>query len=106
MLQRSVTLIRRFVCTRPKVSMSGSGMFRTRMHPFGRAVGPVFFLPDGDDLFQAVDQVLTRLEGLLAMRRADSDGDADVPQFQPAEAMHDRRIHHRPLLTRLADQFL
>src|SRR5689334_12702031 len=98
MLQRSVTLIRRFVCTRPKVSMRGSGMVDPRMHPFGGAIGPVFFFPDGYDLFQAVDQVLPRLESLLAMRRADSDCDAHVPQLQPTEAMYDRRVHDRPLL--------
>ncbi len=98
MLQRSVTLIRRFRCTRPKVSISilvlsswffvlGPASF-VRLYPFGRAVGPILFLPDGHDLFERVDQPLASLERLAAMGGADGDGDGGFAQFQTSDAVH------------------
>src|SRR3982751_3395563 len=53
-----------------------------RMDPFARPIGPVFLLPDGNVLFDRVNQPLPRLESRLAMRRADRNGNACLSQFQ------------------------
>src|SRR4051812_44185199 len=101
MLQRSVTLIRRFVCRRPKpstrfaasarnVSLVMLGHVDTRVDPLVRSVGPVFLLPDRDDLFDGVDQPLPGGEGFAAMRRADGDRDAGFAELQMPDAMHQR----------------
>src|SRR6266446_4734678 len=120
MLQRSVTLIRRLLCTLPNESIRrwdgakagdiggpfhGPQVARVvfspvwarskfhyiptttrastapRMHPFLGPVGPDFLFPDGDDVFQGVDQPAARLKRLLAVRATDGDHDADFAQF-------------------------
>lgn len=68
------------------------------MHPFRAAVRPVFFLPDRDQNFQLVDQELSSFEGLVAMRSTDSHGNADITQFQMAQAMDYSGIDDRPFL--------
>ena len=68
------------------------------MNPFRRAVGPVFFLPDRHQFLEPVDGVAARLERLGAVRTADRDRDADLADFQMAQAMHQHDLADRPAL--------
>src|SRR4051812_49076614 len=60
------------------------------------AVGPDFLLPDGDLLFEGVDQPAAGLERLLAVRATDGDHDADLAQVEVADAVDQRRLDDRP----------
>src|SRR5690242_15860801 len=127
MLQRSVTLIRRLLCTRPKESIrrsvvaiaagslselsrwsthsySNPGPSRRaypRMHPLFAAVGPDLLLPDGDHVLERVDQPLARLERVLAVGCADGHQHARLAQLEVAKPVHDGGLNDRPPLPRL-----
>ena len=119
MLQRSVTLIRRLVCTRPRRSVSGDVLvmvviansatgtrspagrsrlyvIRCRGGPIVDAVGPLFAFPDRHVVLQRVDQPLAGGEGVAAVRRADGDRDAGFGGRYAAEAMGDTAFYHWP----------
>ncbi len=66
------------------------------MHPFGAAVGPVFFLPDRDDLFNAVHEPLPGCEGGTAMGATDSHSHGDVAEFQVPQPVDDGGADDRP----------
>src|SRR5262249_9702604 len=120
-LQRSVTLTRRLLCTRPKVSINfrlqisdcrlsdlvamsissfGSSIcnLKSRVDPLGAAVVPVFLLPDGHQFLEPVDGVTTRLERLAAVRAADGDGDAHLADFQMPEPVDHDHLADGPAL--------
>src|SRR5688572_5570920 len=73
----------------------------TGVDPLGRAVGPVFFFPDRHDDFERVDQEAAGFEGVVAVRGADGDGDADVAELEMPQPVHDCDVHDRPALARL-----
>src|SRR3990172_8792775 len=61
-----------------------------------RAALPDLLLPDGDDLLEAVDEVVTGLERLLAVRRGDGDEKRRLPDLQAARAVLHRDVGDRP----------
>ena len=71
------------------------------MDPFGRAVGPVLFLPDGYEFLQAVDGVAARLECFAAMRATYGHGNADFADLQTAQSMNHGDVADRPALPRV-----
>src|SRR5262249_57752546 len=65
----------------------------------GPAPLPHLLLPDGDDLFQAIDSVGARLESRLAMRRADGDRHGAFTPLQMSPPVHDGDVIDSPLFT-------
>src|SRR4029079_13268683 len=112
MLQRSVTLIRRLVCTRAERAVRGdvlviSGITRPRpgvaalwvgsgVYPFLGAVGPLFAFPDRHVVLERIDQPLAGFERVAAVRRADGDRDAGLRRRHTADAMGNIAFYHRP----------
>lgn len=66
------------------------------MNPFGVAVGPVFFLPDRDDLFNAVHDPLPGFKGSGAMGAAGGDTDGDVAEIEVPQPVNDCGADDRP----------
>src|SRR5215218_4686306 len=62
------------------------------------------FLPNWHTALQLADRPLARLEGGAAVRRADGDTDAGLPDFEPARAVDDAQMRHLEPLARLAPQ--
>src|SRR5438105_2906372 len=115
MLQRSVTLIRKLVCTRPRRSVRGdllviSGIitfarpavaalwFDAGVYPFVRSVGPLFAFPNRHILLERVDQPLAGGERVAAVGRADGDRHAGLGRRHAAEAMNNHTFYHGPTL--------
>src|SRR5207247_7696218 len=56
--------------------------------------GPVFkvlLLPNGHRALEGVDGEAAGVKGRVAMRSADGDEDACVPDFEPSKAVEDRK---------------
>ena len=125
MLQRSVTLIRRFVCTRPKPSIKWSECHGGQLGSLSSVMllslsrcarsspgwthslvpsAQFSFFQIGTTSFERVDQPLAGLEGGVAMRRADGDRHAGLAQRHVAQAMHDRAVDERPAAAGLGFQ--
>ncbi len=66
------------------------------MHPFGAAVTPVFFLPDGNNFLESVDEESSGIERLMSMGATDCNGNADIAQFEMSQAMFDATLDNRP----------
>ena len=66
------------------------------MNPLLGAVGPGFALPDGHDFLQGVDQPAAGFEGLVAVRAAHGDDDADLAEVEMADPMDDGEVDDRP----------
>src|SRR3972149_11140509 len=66
-----------------------------------RAALPDLLLPDRDDLLEAVDEVVTGLERLPAVRRGDGDEKRRLPDLQTAGAVLHRDAGDRPAGHRL-----
>src|SRR5205085_11219833 len=64
------------------------------------AVFKVFFLPDGDDLLQAVNTVAAGFKGDAAVRRRDDDDDARFADLDAAQAVNDTDAVDGPSLVR------
>ena len=69
------------------------------MYPLRPPIHQPFLLPDGDDLLQAVDGILTGGEGFFPVAGADGDGDADFAEVQMAGAVDEHDIMNGPLTT-------
>ena len=80
--------------------VSGSGV-----HPLLCPVGPILLFPDGNHLFECIDQPPSGCEPLIAMRCADRDGHADVSQLEQSESMDNRDLGHGPAVGGLFGQF-
>src|SRR5439155_1469126 len=107
-LQRSVTLIRRLLCTRPKVSISWlltRFSFLFAMDPFGAAVSPVFPFPDRHEFLEAFNGEAASLKGFRPMRATDRHSDTHFPDLQVTESMHHGHFTDRPALTGLLFNF-
>src|SRR5258707_9924268 len=65
------------------------------VHPAGITASIMFFLPDRHAMLHFVDDEAARLEGLAAMRGADSDPHGHIVQSQRAHAMDAQSVLHR-----------
>src|SRR4051812_35471281 len=86
---------------RPNVSVSGwqfcmRSTIHPRVNPLAHSISPIFALPDWHDLFDRVNEPLAGSESVVAVRRADGDGDADRTQFQVPQAVNDGAADNRP----------
>src|SRR5271156_1907417 len=77
------------------VSVMGRGRAALAVHPAGIAASIVLFLPDRHPMLHFVDDEAAGIEGLPAMRGADSDPHGHVAQSQSADAMNAERVLHR-----------
>jgi len=74
------------------------------------AVGPdsavleVFFLPDGHDTLERVNQPTASPKGSGAVRRGDHDGDASLADLETAETVHEGDVADGKLRQRLLRQ--
>src|SRR4051812_17800662 len=68
----------------------------SRVYPFRCPIRPILLLPDWHVLFDRVNEPLAGGEGVVAMGRADGDGDAGFAQLQAAQSMDDRAAGERP----------
>src|SRR5262249_44876051 len=71
------------------------------MNPFRRSVRPMFLFPNGNQLLEPIDGMAAGVEGLMAMRATDGNGNADFADFQVAQAMFDDDLAHGPALSRI-----
>src|SRR5947209_12777665 len=76
-----------------------------RVYPLRLAVGPMFLLPDRDQLLEPVDRVTAGGEGVGPVRATDGEGDADLPDLQPAEAVDHDDIANAPAGTHVGFDF-
>ena len=74
------------------------------MLPFRRTVGPVLALPDRYDLFQGINQPLSRLKSRLSMGRTNRDRDARLANIYAAKAMYDCAMEDWPTCSRFGFQ--
>src|SRR5882724_5439379 len=71
-------------------------VFYSGMHPLAGSIRPILLLPDWHVLLDGVNEPLASGEGLVAVRRADGDGDAGFAQLQMAQAVNDGAAGERP----------
>src|ERR1700738_2657200 len=64
------------------------------VHPAGIAAAIVLFLPDRHAMLHFVDDETTGVEGLTAMRGADSDPHRHIAQVERADAMDAQHVLH------------
>ena len=69
--------------------------------PLDRAVGELFAFPDGDPLFQCIDDEPACIEGLLSMRCGHCDDNARRSDLYTSQSMNDRDVLHLPPIARL-----
>src|ERR1700685_2001886 len=77
------------------VSVMGRGRAALAIHPARITASIVLFLPDRHAMLHFVDDEAAGIEGLAAMRGADSDPHGHVAQPQSADAMNAERVLHR-----------
>src|SRR6058998_2587773 len=75
------------------------------LRPHG-AVLEVLLLPDGNDLLEAVDRVVTRVERGSTVPGGDDDGDAGLTDFEPPQAMDHADAVDRKLRLQLPPDLL
>src|SRR5712675_1343734 len=105
-LQRSVTLIRRYVIARPCASSIGSGLGMRGP----RGVDPALvarreglLLPDGRALLGLLDEIAARVERLGPVRTRHRDRDARLAGPDETRAMPQRDARLRPARVGLGD---
>src|SRR3972149_3300348 len=110
---------RQTILLRPVARSPGCELaLRSAHHPASSAVAihrlalnpdlaalPDLLLPDGDDLLEPVDEVVTGLERLLAVRRGDGDEKRRLADLQAARAGRHRDVRDWPTGPRLPGDF-
>src|SRR5258708_14574915 len=77
------------------VSVAGRHRAALAVHPAGITASIMFFLPDRHAMFHFVDDEPAGVEGLAAVRGADTDPHGHSAQAQGADTMDPERVLYR-----------
>ncbi len=80
----------------PVSALRTSAACQSRMGPFFRSVCPAFLFPDRDNFLERVNQPAARFKGIVPMRAAHRDDNADFAKLEVPEPMNNRQLDDRP----------
>ena len=66
------------------------------MNPRCRPIGPMFFLPDGNDFLASIDQPLASGERIGPVRGAHGHGNTNLLQIEPSQTVNNRHAFNGP----------